>query len=216
MVRGIGLTLVLIALSTNIVLAESRPILIKVRYETPKDPRSEQQPEPLVTIYSDVKDDRLTDGTLDDAIKKLAAVKGWGSQVPVTIVVEPKIRSASLIVLLKALDDNAVLSTAAVSTETPAQLAAHFKLPPALKLELFVPDKPLRTGDEVPCRAVLSATDDRSYAFDVGSFPQIFGLYLLGPARPHRTRSERGPTAKLDARRTQHRKHDHRDERSTV
>jgi RNA polymerase sigma factor (sigma-70 family) len=52
---------------------------------------------------------------------------------------------------------------------------------PRLKLGVIAPTKALAIGDEIKLEVVLSAEDDQTYEFQLGAFPQAFGIYLRGP-----------------------------------
>jgi len=52
---------------------------------------------------------------------------------------------------------------------------------PRLKLEVVGPAKPVPVGDEITLEVTLSTDGDESYEFLLGSFPQAFGVYVLGP-----------------------------------
>ena len=52
---------------------------------------------------------------------------------------------------------------------------------PPLKLLVVVPTKPVADGDDITLEVVLSTDGEQSYTFLLGSFPQAFGIYVLGP-----------------------------------
>jgi RNA polymerase sigma factor (sigma-70 family) len=52
---------------------------------------------------------------------------------------------------------------------------------PRLKLSVFGPPTALAIGDEIKLEVALSSEGDRTYQFQLGSFPQDFGIYLHGP-----------------------------------
>lgn len=52
---------------------------------------------------------------------------------------------------------------------------------PALKLQVNGPTKPVAAGDDITLEVVVSTDGKQSHTFLLGSFPQAFGIYLLGP-----------------------------------
>jgi hypothetical protein len=52
---------------------------------------------------------------------------------------------------------------------------------PRLKLEVIGPAKAPAIGEEIKLEVVLSTDGDQTYEFQLGAFPQDFGVYLLGP-----------------------------------
>jgi hypothetical protein len=58
----------------------------------------------------------------------------------------------------------------------PATAAA-----PALTLQVIGPAKPVAAGDDITLEVILSTDGDRAHTFLLGSFPQAFGIYVLGP-----------------------------------
>lgn len=171
-------------------LAELRVVLVHVQmpvHEKSKAPANGPQPAPpapLVSIYSDEAADRLQQGSLADAVKKLSAAKGWGSKVELTIYAERDVRFASLTTLLGAISENPWLEVQSLTRERPARVAELFKLPPVLRLELRLPTSPFPASRAITCHAVVHTENEQPLKFQVGSFPQVFGLYLLGPRGP--------------------------------
>jgi hypothetical protein len=55
---------------------------------------------------------------------------------------------------------------------------------PRLKLEIIGPAKPIAVGEEIVLQVTISTDDEQNYEFRLGSFPQVFGIYLLGPWGP--------------------------------
>ena len=55
---------------------------------------------------------------------------------------------------------------------------------PRLKLEVVAPAECIVVGGDVRLEVTLSTEDDQSYDFLLGSFPQAFGIYVLGPWGP--------------------------------
>jgi hypothetical protein len=62
------------------------------------------------------------------------------------------------------------------TTTSPAAAAE-----PQLKLEVIGPAKAPAIGEEIKLEVVLSTDGDQTYQFQLGAFPQAFGVYLLGP-----------------------------------
>jgi RNA polymerase sigma factor (sigma-70 family) len=52
---------------------------------------------------------------------------------------------------------------------------------PLLKLKAVGPVKALASGDEIQLEVVLSTDGDQTCEFQLGSFPQAFGVYVQGP-----------------------------------
>src|SRR5262245_33871806 len=55
---------------------------------------------------------------------------------------------------------------------------------PQLRLQVLGPVGPVGLGDDITLQVVLSAEGDGRQEFLLGSFPQVFGIYLLGPWGP--------------------------------
>jgi hypothetical protein len=52
---------------------------------------------------------------------------------------------------------------------------------PPLKLQVIAPTKPAADGEDITLEVVLSTNGEQSHTFLLGSFPQAFGIYVLGP-----------------------------------
>jgi len=55
---------------------------------------------------------------------------------------------------------------------------------PRLKLEVIGPAKAIAVGEEIVLQVTISTDDEQNYEFQLGAFPQVFGIYLLGPWGP--------------------------------
>jgi hypothetical protein len=55
---------------------------------------------------------------------------------------------------------------------------------PRLKLEVIGPAKPIAAGEEIVLQVTISTDDEQNYEFLLAGFPQVFGIYLLGPWGP--------------------------------
>jgi RNA polymerase sigma factor (sigma-70 family) len=55
---------------------------------------------------------------------------------------------------------------------------------PRLKLQITGPAKPVTQGAEVTLKLVLSTDGGQTYDFLLGALPQVFGIYVQGPAGP--------------------------------
>jgi hypothetical protein len=105
-------TLVLLSLfAASSVLAETRGVAILLKRDKEKGT--------LVTIHSDVKEEKQTDIPLPDAVKIVEKIQGWGSSVLVCIVADHNPRAGlsdgipelpELRKLLQAVDENVWLS----------------------------------------------------------------------------------------------------------
>lgn len=102
---------IVFGLLTGSVLAETRGVAIVLKRDKEKGT--------LVTIHSDVKEERKSDIPVADAVKIVEKMQGWGSSVMVCIVADqnPKLGLADgipdvveLRKLLKAVEDNVWLS----------------------------------------------------------------------------------------------------------
>lgn len=52
---------------------------------------------------------------------------------------------------------------------------------PQLHLKVIGPAGPVGSGDDITLEVVLSTDGSQSHTFLLGSFPQAFGIYVLGP-----------------------------------
>ena len=52
---------------------------------------------------------------------------------------------------------------------------------PPLKLQVVGPAEPVALGGDITLEVVLSTDGEQSHTFLLGSFPQAFGIYVLGP-----------------------------------
>jgi len=57
-------------------------------------------------------------------------------------------------------------------------------LEPRLKLEVIGQAKPIVVGEEIVLQVTISTDDEQNYEFQLVAFPQVFGIYLLGPWGP--------------------------------
>lgn len=105
------MTILLAAVAASSALAETRGVAIVLKRDKEKGM--------LVTIHSDVKEEKQSDIPLDEAVKVVARMKGWGSSVMVCIVADqsPRLGLADgipqlpeLRKLLEAVDENEWLS----------------------------------------------------------------------------------------------------------
>jgi hypothetical protein len=77
-----------------------------------------------------------------------------------------------------------VLFTLAVLTGG-AVLSAHSgPAEPQFRLEARGPAQPLVPGEDITVQLVLSTAGPKSYGFLLGSIPQVFGIYIVGPKGP--------------------------------
>jgi hypothetical protein len=73
-------TILLAAVAPSSALAETRGVAIVLKRDKEKGT--------LVTIHSDVKEEKQSDIPLDEAVKVVARMKGWANSVMVCIVVD--------------------------------------------------------------------------------------------------------------------------------
>ena len=52
---------------------------------------------------------------------------------------------------------------------------------PRLNLQVIGPDHPVAVGDDITLEVILSTGEEQGHTFLLGSFPQAFGIYVLGP-----------------------------------
>lgn len=71
----------------------------------------------------------------------------------------------------------ALVALLGVFVDAPTAAASE----PALKLQITGPAKPVAAGDDITLEVVLSTEAEQSHTFLLGSFPQVFGVYVLGP-----------------------------------
>ncbi|MBM3995283.1 MAG: hypothetical protein FJ303_14190 [Planctomycetes bacterium] len=110
-----GLTLFLIAAQAH---AEYRTVLIQIKHG--KDRRLS------VSIYSDEKKEQRSAISVDEAVKLLKAMQGWGSSVGVYVTSDGRIPSPELKKLLVAITDNAWLDLVYYGNEVPRVVGDHF------------------------------------------------------------------------------------------
>jgi hypothetical protein len=110
-----GMVLVLFAGSAR---AESRTVLIRIK------PDKDQKP--LVTIYSDAKTEQKSSISVEEAIKVIAVMKGWGSSVGVYIWTESRLPGDARGKLFKAIDDNVWLVLEYFGRQSPKTIADYF------------------------------------------------------------------------------------------
>jgi hypothetical protein len=79
----------------------------------------------VVSIDSDVKEERRKEVTVEEAAKVVAGMKGWGSAVGVYILADG-VGSFANKPLLKALCDNAWLELVYLGPDLPKHLTEHF------------------------------------------------------------------------------------------
>ena len=63
-----------------------------------------------------------------------------------------------------------------------------------LSLQIIGPAKLIAAGDDIAMEVILSTEGEESHTFQLGAFPQVFGVYVLGPwgvVQPDPTRSAR-------------------------
>jgi uncharacterized protein (TIGR03066 family) len=111
--------------------AEYRTVLIQLKQGPDK--------KASVTIHSDEKQEQKSAASVDDAVKVIGAMRGWGSQVGLYITSDRAIPSADLKKLLAAVLDNPWLQLEYFGHATPKVVADHFLkaapglMPPAQK-----------------------------------------------------------------------------------
>jgi hypothetical protein len=110
-----GLALLVVVTQTP---AESRTVLVQVKQD--KDKKTS------VAIHSDEKAEQKSAVSVDDAVKVVGEMKGWGSQVGVYITADRGVPAADLKKLFVAVSDNHWLGLEYFGREVPAVVADHF------------------------------------------------------------------------------------------
>ena len=130
--------------------AESRVVLIQTKQD--KDQKTS------VTIYSAEKQEQKSAVSVEEAVKVIAGMKGWGSTVGVYVASDGKLPRAERKTLLAAIDGNVWLDLKYFGREVPKGVGDHFlkgevesgKEPgPADRLADWPPDAPLQLRPRV-------------------------------------------------------------------
>jgi uncharacterized protein (TIGR03066 family) len=155
--------------------AEFRTVLVQLKQG--------QDKKASVTIHSDEKQEQKSAAPVDDAVKVIGAMKGWGSQVGVYITSDRAIPGADLKKLLAAVLDNPWLQLEYFGPETPKVVADHFlaaapkpeELPAAL-VGKWVSDDP----DRVPVEFGADGSITLGLARRDGEWLTAKGTYAVG------------------------------------
>jgi hypothetical protein len=113
-----GLAILLVVSQTH---AEYRTVLVQVKQG--------QDKKASVTIHSDEKKEQKSAVPVEDAVKVIGKLKGWGSRVAVYVTSDRAIPGADLKKLLSAVLDNPWLELEYVGHEIPKVVADHFLKP---------------------------------------------------------------------------------------
>jgi hypothetical protein len=105
--------------------AESRTVLVRVQRDGDR--------KVSVTIYSDEDRDRRSAVAADEAVKTIAAMRGWGSTVGVYVTADRGTRGDDLRRVLGAIQDNHWLELEYFGREVPKVVGDHFLKRPAGK-----------------------------------------------------------------------------------
>jgi uncharacterized protein (TIGR03066 family) len=123
-----GLAVLVVVSQTR---AEYRTVLVQVKQDKEK--------KASVAIHSDEKKEQQSAVSVEEAVKVIGAMKGWGSQVGVYVTSDRAISGAELKKLLAAVNDNPWLELEYFGREVPKVVADHFlkvaqgPMPPAQK-----------------------------------------------------------------------------------
>jgi hypothetical protein len=98
--------------------AEYRTVLIQVQQDKDK--------KVSVTIHSDEKKEQKSAASVDEAVKVIGDMKGWGSAVGVYVTSDRGIRSDDLKTVLGAILDNSRLDLVYFGREVPKVVGDHF------------------------------------------------------------------------------------------
>jgi hypothetical protein len=101
--------------------AEYRTVLVQVKQD--KDKKAS------VTIYSDEKKEQKSAVSMDEALKVLSAMQGWGSSVGVYITSEGRMPHTDLKKLLVTIADNIQLDLFYFGDDAPKVVGDHFLQP---------------------------------------------------------------------------------------
>lgn len=107
-----GLVLLLVVSQIH---AESRAVFIQVKQDKEKV---------SVTIHSDEKKEQRSGTSVDDAVKVIREMKGWGSVVGVYITSNRRIPRADRKKLFAAIDDNSWLELEYFGRDVPKMIGA--------------------------------------------------------------------------------------------
>ena len=110
-----GLTVLAVVSQTH---AEYRTVLVQVKQD--KDHKAS------VAIHSDEKKEQRSAVSVDDAVKVIGEMKGWGSRVGVYVTSERAVPRADLKKLLAAVNDNPWLDLEYFGREVPRVVADHY------------------------------------------------------------------------------------------
>jgi hypothetical protein len=100
------------------VLAESRSVLVVVTHD--------KAGKATVAIHSDDQADRREAATVDEALKAVERMRGWGSVVSVAVVTDRPLSPMNRKALFDAIDGNGMLELDHYGREAPKNLADHF------------------------------------------------------------------------------------------
>jgi hypothetical protein len=110
-----GLALLLVVSQTH---AENRTVLIQIKQD--KDKKTS------VAIHSDEKKEQQSAVSVDDAVKIIGEMMGWGSKVGIYVTSDRSIPRADVKKLLAAVNDNSRLDLEYFGREVPKVVADHF------------------------------------------------------------------------------------------
>jgi hypothetical protein len=98
--------------------AESRTVLVQVKQD--KDKKAS------VTIYSDEKKEQRSAVSVDEAVRVIGDMKGWGSSVGVYVTSDQSVSRSNSKRLLAAINDNPWLQLEYLGHEVPKVVGDHF------------------------------------------------------------------------------------------
>lgn len=98
--------------------AEYRTVLVLLKQDKDK--------KVSVTIHSDVKTEQKSAASVEDAIKVIGEMKGWGSSVGIYITADRGLARDVRNKLFAAIDDNAWLNLEHFGREVPKVVRNHF------------------------------------------------------------------------------------------
>ena len=117
------LAIATVLLTISPLFAESRSVLVVVTHG--KDGRAK------AAVYSDDKQDRRAAGTVEEACKAIAGMKGWGSLVRVYVVTDQPMARKDRMAVFEAIDSNNWLDLSYYGPQAPRNLIDHFLSSPA-------------------------------------------------------------------------------------
>lgn len=155
--------------------AESRSVLIQIKQGEDR--------KPVVTIHSDDATDRRVGASVDEAVKAIGGMKGWGSTVTVSVTAERGIRGDTVKKVLGAVCDNGWLDLEFFGGEAPKGVADYFlkTAPKPLEpKEILVGKWESDDADRFPVEFGADGSIRFTFSRQAGRAQTAKGTYTLG------------------------------------